>query len=185
MRISIGGTRKLYSNKDIMFERILKKETRFFQQMESRCRWKNKGKKILLWPSSLSSPVNAPRQCARIRLLSKRNAFIPIFFVSKTCRRLFVAGYTYTRAKYVEPSRLQLFLFPLTLPYYFATYISCYVFISNNFDVEIYRIIVFIIFQINIPPRSNDSFEKRFDASCAVMSITQREEIGGTICVHA
>lgn len=183
MRISIGGTRKLYSNKDIMFERILKKETRFFQQMESRCRWKNKGKKILLWPSSLSSPVNAPRQCARIRLLSKRNAFIPIFFVSKTCRRLFVAGYTYTRAKYV--SITELFLFPLTLPYYFATYISCYVFISNNFDIEIYRIIVFIIFQINIPPRSNDSFEKRFDASSAVMSITQREEIGGTICVHA
>lgn len=44
MRISIGGTRKLYSNKDIMFERILKKETRFFQQMESRCRWKKQRK---------------------------------------------------------------------------------------------------------------------------------------------
>lgn len=116
-------------------------------------------------------------------VVKEKRVYPDIFRIKDLQTTLCCRIYIYTCKICRTVSITELFLFPLTLLYYFATRISCYVFISNNFDIEIYRIIVFIIFQINIPPRSNDSFEKRFDASYAVMSITQREEIGGTICV--
>lgn len=57
MRISIGGTRKLYSNKDIMFERILKKETRFFNRWKVVVVGKTKERKSVCSPRPFHPPL--------------------------------------------------------------------------------------------------------------------------------
>lgn len=83
-------------------------------------------------------------------VVKEKRVYPDIFRIKDLQTTLCCRIYIYTCKICRTVSITELFLFPLTLPYYFATYISCYVFISNNFDIEIYRIIVFIIFQINI-----------------------------------